>query len=263
MPKGSAHHSSSIVKLLFIGDSGTGKTSSLLSLVQADYQLRILDCDNGLDSLINLVKHHCPDKIDNIEYETKRDKYKASAGGPVIAGQPKAFVECLGLLNKWSDGTEPSAWGPSHIMVVDTLTGLSGAAFEWAKGMSPGAKDPRQWYFAAQQAIEKVIDLLTGELFHCNVIVISHIMYKEREDGSTKGYATSVGSALGPTIPKYFNNLLMAETVGGGKNARRTIRTLPTGIVDLKTSAPFALTGDLPLDTGLATIFETLKKGGK
>lgn len=260
MPNLSDHHSSSIVKLILIGDSGAGKTGSLASLVKAGYKLRIIDCDNGLDPLVQFARRDSPDNLRNVEYETRRDKYKAGALGPVISGSPKAFVECISLLNKWSDGTEPAQWGGDYILVLDTLTGLGNAAFAWANGLNPDAKDKRQTYFVAQQALEKVIDMLTGETFKCNVIVISHVQYKEREDGTTKGYANAIGSALGPIIPKYFNTMLLAESKGSGKTVQRMIKTLPTGVIDLKTPKPFALDRDLPLESGLATVFEKLKE---
>jgi hypothetical protein len=205
----------------------------------------------------------CPDKIKNVDYETRRDKYKATNVGPIISGQPRAFIDCLGLLTKWSDGTVPAEWGDETILVVDTFSGLAAGAFEWAKGFNASLPkpnpDPRSIYFIAQQALEKVIDMLTGAGFACNVIVISHIDYKEREDGVTKGYARAIGSALGPIIPKYFNTVLLCETKGAGLNTKRMIKTLPTGVVDLKTPTPFRLNQDLPLDIGLATVFEALK----
>jgi hypothetical protein len=257
----SQHKSHSIVKLLYIGDSGTGKTGSLVSLVKAGYQLRILDMDAGLDSLVQFIKHECPEKIDAVDTEFRRDKYRSGANGvgPVLAGQPKAFVGALELLTKWSDGSDPATWGPGTVFVLDSLTAFSRAAFEWAKGMNPGAKDPRQWYFQAQQGVENVIAMLTSEAFGCNVIIISHVQLKELADGTTKGYANSIGSALGPILPKYFSWMILAQSVGMGKSVKRTIATFPTGIIDLKTPMPFSMEAQLPLESGLATIFEKAK----
>ncbi len=260
MAKLSQHQSSKIAKILYIGDSGTGKTGSLVSLVSAGYKLYILDTDNGVDVLKAFVRHQCPDKIDNIDTESRRD-IRVNVGGEMkIKGQPKAYIDSLALLTKWSDGAILSELGENHILVIDSFSGLSNAALEWARGLNPGAKDPRQWYFTAQQSLEKVIDLITSANFNCNVIVISHIDYKEREDGTQKGYARAVGSALGPIIPRYFNTMVLAETIGAGKSALRKIKTLPTGIVDLKTPVPFKLDKDLDLPTGMATIFEKLKE---
>jgi hypothetical protein len=51
VPKASDHLATGLRKMLYIGDSGTGKTTSLISLVKAGYILRIFDFDNLLDPL--------------------------------------------------------------------------------------------------------------------------------------------------------------------------------------------------------------------
>lgn len=253
MPTLDNHQSSDFAKLIYIGDSGTGKTGSLASLLAADYKLKILDMDNGLDALVHYARELCPDKLANVEFETYRDEYRATKAGPMIKGSPKAFVEALTKLTEWSETNDPNT-----IFVLDSGSAFGRAAFEWAKGMNPMSKDPRQWYFAAQQAVESTIAMLTGEAFHMNVIVISHVNYKELVEGENKGYPNFVGSALGPVIPKYFNTLILAETIGAGKNTKRRIKTLPTGVINLKVASP-KIESELPLETGLATILKTLK----
>ena len=57
MPALGQHQSSDIVKMLFIGPSGAGKTGALASLASAGYNLRILDMDNGLDVLANVLNN--------------------------------------------------------------------------------------------------------------------------------------------------------------------------------------------------------------
>jgi hypothetical protein len=259
MPKLSAHQSSDFVKVLYLGDSGTGKTGSLVSLVKAGYQLRVLDFDNGLDILAAYIKNECPDKLDAVDFETRRDKYKGGPVGPTLDGPARAFAEAMRLLNKWPDGTIPAEWGPNTVFVMDSLTGLGKAAFEWAKGMNPMAKEPRQWYHAAQQAVDQLLALLTSEPFRANVIVIAHVQIVTASDGSVRGYANTIGKALGPFVPTYFNNMILAHTVGVGKQAKRSITTVPTSLLDLKSSAPFKVEAELPLGTGLATLFEQLK----
>lgn len=254
------HTSGEYTKALYIGDSGTGKTGSLVSLVEAGYKLRILDMDNNLDTLKAFVKRQCPDKMNNVDYETRRDKYKTTAQGPVIDGQPKAYVDAMKLLDKWSDDTIPKDWGKETILVIDSLTRLSDAAFAWAVGMNPGAKEPRTWYGVAQNSIENVLSMLTSAEFKTNVIVISHIDMRERPDGTFKGYPNSIGAKLGPIIPTYFPTLVQAETSGSGASAKRQIKTLPTTMLDLKNPAPFTMQPTLPLETGLATLFQTLRE---
>lgn len=257
MPQLSKPSAATIVKMLLIGDSSTGKTGALASLIKEGYHLHVLDFDNKIAGgiLPILVQRDCPDKLVNVDYEVLRDKLKSSALGPIPDGVATAFTKGLALLDKWSDGSKPSEWGEKHILVVDSLTFLSDAAFAWARSMNPSAKDPRQWFYAAQQAVEGTIAMLTAGSFNTNVVVISHVHWQNRPDGSMKGYPSTVGSALGPTIPAYFENMAHTHIVNG----KRIIQTTPTALIDLKNPAAFKMLPSLPVETGLADFFKTLK----
>lgn len=260
MVKLSAHQSGQFTKLMLIGDSGTGKTGSLASLAK-DYELRILDLDNGLDILKSFVKRDNPDRLDSIDFESVRDKYKASDTKGATVAKPEAFTDSAKLLTKWSDDTTPSEWGPDTVFVLDSLTTLGKAAFAWAEKMSvaQGNNDQRAWYGMAQVALENIIAMITSDDFRANVVVISHVNYDEA-NGLTRGYPTTIGRALGPKIARYFNNLVLAESSGTGQNIKRTIRVVPNDLIDLKTSVPFAFAErSLPLDTGMATLFAALR----
>ena len=251
------HQSHDFTKLILMGDSGTGKTGSLASLVKAGYKLRILDYDNGLDILAQLVRRNSPDKLANVEFRTLRDKRRSSQAGPIIDGMPSAFVDGLKLIDNWPELDKPANWGPETVLVVDSLTFLGDAAYNWARGMNPAAKEPRSWFYHAQQSVEAAIALLTAESFRTNVIVTAHIRYMDLPDGRKKGYPTAVGSALGPTIPAYFNSVAQCETDASGK---RTIRTVPSALIDLKNPASFDMAPSLPIDTGLADFFLKVRK---
>jgi hypothetical protein len=261
MPSLAQHQSAKTTKMMLIGTSGSGKTGSLVSLVKAGYKLRILDFDNGLDSLVTLVRRECPDKLSNVDFVSLRDKFKGSQSGPVPDGMPTAFTRSMQLLDKWKDGDtdlgRPSEWGEDTVLVVDSLTFLSDAAFNWATALNPGAKDKRQIYGAAQGAIEQAIALLTSDSFKTNVIVTSHIKLIDQPDGTTKGFPTSVGNALSPKLPAYFNNVALCETKGAGQNLQRVLRTVSTGLVDLKSPASFKLAPELPIANGLADFFKS------
>lgn len=253
MPTLDEHKSSEYAKIIYIGDSSTGKTGSLVSLLQDGYKFNILDMDNGLTALVKYAREAGCD-LSLINYETYRDSYKGSKMGPVIKGQPKAFVAAMDKLTEWSEIEDSRT-----ITVVDSLTFLGKAAYAWAKGMNPTAKETRTWFYTAQQAIENVLALLTGEDYKQNVIVISHVNYKEIVEGVNKGHPSAVGSALGPTIATYFDTMILAEASGSGTNVRRRIKTMPTGVIDLKMPSP-KIDKELPLETGLSTIFKELKE---
>ncbi len=264
MPTLDQHHSNKFTKLLVIGDSGTGKTGGLASLVAAGYKLRILDMDNGLETLKTYVAHECPDRASNVEYITLRDVYKASPAGPIISGAPKAFVTALKMLDHWKyDGVDlgrPYEWGPDAILVIDSLTFLSDAAFAWADPLTPrserGQYDRRATFYIAQQALEKVLDLVTGADYETNVIVIAHVKYVENPDGTKKGYPTAIGSALSPEIPRFFNSVALCEVDQHGK---RSIRTTTTPMITLKNPKPFEMAARYPIETGYADFFKVLR----
>lgn len=255
-----------------MGDSGSGKTGALTSLVKAGYKLRILDMDNGLETLKQYVLKEAPERVETIEFRTLRDKRKASPLGPIIDGPPKAFIEALKMLDRWKykneDGTEtdlgvPAEWGPDCILVIDTLTFLSDAAFDFREPLTPrGPKgsDARATYKDAQDAVENVLALLTSESFRTNVIVNAHVRYVDNPDGTKKGYPTSIGSALSPQIPAYFNTVALCETSAGGK---RTIRTVATAMIDLKNPKPFEVAPSYPIEIGLGEFFKTLRNQPK
>lgn len=264
MPSLSKHQSNDFTKLLIEGDSGSGKTGALTSLVKAGYKLRILDMDNGLETLKQFVLKECPDKVDNVEFRTLRDKRKSGPTGPIIDGTPRAFIEAIKMLDRWKYGDTdlgvPAEWGSDCILVIDSLTFLSDAAWDFREPLTPrsrdGKYDARAVYKDAQDAIESVLALLTSESFRTNVIVISHIRYVDNPDGTKKGYPTAVGSALSPTIPRYFNSVALCQTQAGG---RRTIQTAATAMIDLKNPKPFAMAPSYPIETGLAEFFAVLR----
>jgi hypothetical protein len=249
MPTLDNHASSAYTKLLYIGDSSSGKTGSLAALLADGYSFRILDMDNGLTAL---KQYGAASDLSKIEYETFRDEFRITPQGPVPKSA-KAFTNAMATLTEWSAVEDPMC-----ITVLDSLTFLGKAAMAWARGMNPTVKDPRQWFYSAQQAVESVLALLTSEAYKQNVIVISHVNYKEVMEGMHKGYPSAVGSALGPTIASYFDTLILAEATGSGTNVRRKIKTLPTGVIDLKMPSS-AIDKELPLETGLSTVFKALK----
>lgn len=275
MTKLSAHQSGEYVKMLYAGDSGVGKTGSLVSLVKAGYSLKILDFDNGLDPLKAFINKECPDKINNVDFETLRDPVKGGDKGPITTA--RAHVEATKLMSKWSDGSDPAEGGPMSVFVIDSSTGMGASALNWATAMAPNAKDPRNWYWAGQRSVEHLIQMATSKDFHSNFILICHLKEPDADEykdvkgpdgkssqvlvrtGTGLRWPTAVGSALGPLMPTYFNTFVEAAKIGTGRNVKRIIRTVATPEINLKNPAPFRVEAELDLGTGLAELFAKLK----
>lgn len=269
MPSLANHQSNDFVKCIMLGDAKSGKTGSLVSLVKAGYKLRILDLDNLLDILKNLILKECPDKIDNVEFRSLRDRKKATEDGAgVIVGTPKAFSDAVKMLDRWKykddKGTEidlgvPSEWGPDCILVIDSLSRLCDAAFDYRTPLAPtdrqGNPNMQAVYGDAQDAIEYCLANLTGDNFRTNVLVIAHIQYVVLPDGTQKGFPQGIGQKLSPKIPQYFPTVIRFTNNGG----KRTIQTKSDPLIDLSNPKPFEKETSFPAETGLATLFELWK----
>lgn len=267
MPNLAQHQSNQFVKLLLLGNAKTGKTGSLVSLVKAGYKLRILDLDNLLDILVRYIRKECPDEISNVDFVSVRDKIKTGPQGPTISGTAKAWATATKLCDHWRyDDTDlgiPAEWGPDCILVIDSLSRLCDAAYDYHEAIIPrgrsGEFDGRAVYGNAQDAVEKFLAMLTSNGMQTNVIVIAHVTFQEQPDGKLKGFPQGVGQKLSPIIPQYYPNVVLYTNEGG----KRVMRTNSTALVDLCTSDPFNTAPSYPIETGLADLFRVLTgKGG-
>lgn len=254
MPSLADHEKSRFVKVLFVGNSGAGKTGALTSLVEAGYNLRIADFDAGLDALIFHLKEKKLD-LNKVNFMAFRDKVKMGATGTKLDGPPRAYPGVLAALDQWEDGSDPSEWGDDTVFVLDSLTNVGRAAFWWAKHTNPTTREPRQWYSTGQDLLMDLLANLTSDDFKCHVIVISHLIMAQDSSGMMKQFASSLGKAKGGQIPAFFNTMLLSEV----KSSKRLIHTVPTKLLDLKNPAPSLISESYPMESGLAEIFKVLR----
>jgi hypothetical protein len=259
----------------------------LASLVTAGFKLRILDLDNGIDvikgyltnpisSYYKIIQEQKIDLGEAVRYLTITEEMK-TLNGRVIPSKGNVFRRTMEALQEWKepDGTnlgKPRDWDRQTVVVLDSLTMLGKAALYSIQGLNGRLGDDKVGYDSqrdigqAQTQIERVLELLYDESFKPNVIVNSHIVWRnpegvDREDKSfgKKAYPNSLGVALAPRIPRYFNTVLHTMTAGSGQSTKRQIMTTPQGSLDLKSSAPLALKPSYPIDTGLGEIFKALR----
>lgn len=266
MPSLANHQSNDYVKLLLLGDAKSGKTGSLVSLVKAGYKLRILDMDNLLDILKFMIEKHCPENIGNVEFRSVRDKLKSGATGAVIDGGAKAWITAIKMLDSWKytengeeiDLGKPAEWGPDCVLVIDSLSRLCDAAYDFHEAIIPVGKsgdyDGRAVYGNAQDDVERILAMLTTKAMQTNVIVIAHGTYMKLEDGTTKIFPQGVGQKLSPKIPQYFPSYVRYKNQGG----KRTIQLNSDAMIDLANPKPFAMEKSYDIEDGLAKFFQAL-----
>lgn len=280
MPNLASTPPNNIVKMLLIGNSGSGKTGALASLIDEGFKLRILDFDRGLDVLGAFVNDKS--KLVNVDYVTLTDEMKASGAAPVPRGLPTAASRGLQLLDNWSydetgkpcrvkkdqplppgvtDFGKPSEWGDDTILVIDSMTFLGNAFMLYVLAVN-GRSGKQPWqsdWGEAIRLLESVLQLLYSNSIGCHVIVTSHITYVEPEAGALVGYPSALGQKLPPKVPRYFNTLVLAKTRPSKDGPKRTIQTQSSGVIELKTPVR-GIAKELPLSTGLSTLFKEIRK---
>lgn len=266
----------------------THNSGALASLAAAGYNLRILDMDNGLDVLKNLLSHAKSDypkeAIERVSYVTLTEAMTIT-NGKALPTSARAWSQAMALLENWVDGDiklgKVTTWGPQDILVIDTLTFLSTAAFNWVQSMNgrlgaggTGFKGQSD-IGAAQGLIRGFLEIIKSDAVKCNVIVNSHITFTNDFGGKPTiqhddkgnitevderhGFPSAIGRALSPHIGEYFNTMLELRTVGQGPGARTLFFTKTQGEIGCKNTNPLAVAESYPLKTGLADYFKAVR----
>ena len=240
---------SDVAKLIYLGDSGVGKTGSKAALVACGYKLRQVDTDNGakiLRSMLTDEEHFPyaswmkktgldptePGRISimsiDVPIETQARDVKRKGGTiqyDVIApANSRSWNDVVKLLNDgwidedWGNLGKVTDWGNDTVLDFDTLATLSEFAKYWNQDMNSrlGAleDDHGRDTGAAQELIRRLMLKVTSPAVKCNVIATTHI----RKVDVNRGVALSVGQLLRdqkPTDPRGF-----PDTIG---NALSTV----------------------------------------
>lgn len=277
------------IKLIMIGDSGTGKTGSLASLAAAGYNVRIADFDKGVQVLVNLcgskdspyVKQN-PQVLENIYYKSFSDPRKRQPDNRLVAQSAKAWPDFVKFLMEGDKADEIppiTEWTTKDVLVIDSLTMLSDAAMNFGQSLNGAlgavrtSMDARRDIGAAQSLIRDLLNLITADTIKCHIVVISHITVVTESGGAPKpdeispaaGYPAAVGRALSPMIPRWFNTMLVTRASGNGTNVKRKLYTTPQNVsgqvVYAKNIKPFGIAPEYPLETGLADYFKAVLGG--
>lgn len=260
MPSLTEHESNTVVKALCVGDSGAGKSGALASLVDAGYNLRILDWDNGLGVLRGYVKNKT--NLSNVHYITLRDRL-ALMGARMGIKKADSFQRAMNALDEggakhWGEAGAhiPPVWEwtPKDVLVVDTLASAGKSSLQMVMFANGHIMKPPeiQHYGTAMGNIEQLLDFITSDSINCHVICNTHIA--PIAEGSLKVYPEAIGSKLGPKIAKPFDNMVSLSILG----KTRSFHTDKDGLLALKTSKPLKPT--YPIETGWKDIFTDLLK---
>lgn len=231
-------------RILLMGESGSGKTSALASLVCGGRTVKIIDLDAGLEPLFHIVNEKCPEKLGNVSYETFLDK-----NSPLLTSAPitTAAGPALNLLEKLVKEE-------NIVLVIDSLAFLGNAIKTYMMSKNRHAAPQFNDWSMAADGIRCVLDTLLHA--KCDVIVNTHVDHVE---DINKALPVVLGRVLRVQVGRYFNNVLLTKRVQIGGVEKRVIRTKSEGLYELKCAIP-NLPDEIPLESGLQTILEKRSK---
>jgi hypothetical protein len=280
-----------LIKMLFMGQSGEGKSTSIVPLGipgyldNPGYELRVLDFDSKFEEVVRstlarfvkegLITQEQHDKALVENYDICPCSEEQSV---VSAREGKRTVKKLGIntATAWSTAIKQlEKWSPTlnekTILVVDSFTHAVRAIINFTQELNGKLNQSLEWrdYQDPQHLAESLMFACAD--FPCHVIVTGHAdpieINKPTTQVNDKGEVVdelvdvqmcpiSVGKAGRVKLPSRMNHLLVASSEGKGAVSRRYVYTTPR--VGIITKTPFygMCESRYPLDKALVEYFK-------
>jgi hypothetical protein len=217
-------------KVLLIGGTGTGKTHSIRTLVDAGLEVFVLFTEPGMEGLADLPPeklhwHYIPTAspswadMEDSAFKINTMSMKALAGMEDINKRKYAgFLDvyrCLANFKCDRTGLEYGAvdsFGANRALVIDSLSGINTLGMNLVVGSKP-TKAMSDWMMAMDN-VERFITKLTTDVF-CPVVVTAHAERETDEvTGGTTIMASTLGRKLAPKIPRFFSDVINSKREG-------------------------------------------------
>jgi AAA domain len=211
-------------KILLVGATGTGKTHSIRTLVDAGLEVFVLFTEPGMEVLADIPpsKLHwhylapaSPDWSDMIDSANKINtlSLKTLSGMEDINKLKYAgFLDMLRTLSNFTcDRTGQSYgaadhWGPDRALVIDSLSGVNILAMNLVTGSKP-VKSMSDWGMAMDN-LDRFITKITTDVY-CPMVLLAH---QERETdevtGGTSIMVSTLGKKLAPRMTRFFSDVI-------------------------------------------------------
>jgi len=256
--------------LLLMGPAGTGKTTSLVSLLSAGLHLRLLATeptaparviDEATKRGVSLDRFDwcnvspSPPNWSSLKESARiigamslKDIANLSQG--IAKSDASQWIKFLNAISNFTsektgkDLGDATEWGPDTAFALDGLTGVNFMSRALTIGLKP---NPAQGEWGIMQ--NNILDVVRKLATDCKsfFVLIAHVERETNElTGGSNITVSTLGAKLAPKIPPWFTSVVLAKKV----DDRFYWSTAETG-VDTKN-------GDLPLSKELPPTFEPL-----
>lgn len=214
-------------KILLVGGTGSGKTHSIRTLVEAGLEVFVLFTEPGMEVLsdVSSEKLHwhyippaAPDWASMIDSARKINtlSFKAlTEMGDINKGKYTGFLEVLVCLSNFKDDRTGKEFGPvdsfgtDKALVVDSLSGLNVMAMNLVAGSKP-VKSMADWG-VSMDGLERLITKLTTDV-QCTMVLTAHLEREVDEvTGGTTNMASTLGRKLAPRLPRFFSDVIVSR----------------------------------------------------
>lgn len=219
------------LKILLMGDSGTGKTAAIHTLKKAGIFPFICFTEPGVDTLMDWAKP-CEDfhwmyvppsnapllvqlarakQINQLSWGALKkiddpNKNKYSQFLTLIEAHNN-FI-CRGCGKEFGD---VMTWNTDRAIIDDSLSGISTMSMQLTVG---GKASPHEGEWGtAMSNIEMYVNSLTNGT-HCHYILMAHLAREIDEVVGSNIYASTLGKKLAPKLPYNFTDVVNAKRVG-------------------------------------------------
>lgn len=225
--------------ILLMGDAGTGKTTSIYTLLERGLKVFVLTTEPaGLQSLIDKILDKNVELLKNLHWhevtpsaanwsaltklgemvtnkgyeEISKEKdgiAKRQTAGFNILVDATANFTCQRTGEIIGDVTEQ---GPGTVFVIDSLSGLSTICYQHTVGFKPS---PHQGEWGTMMSIlESYLNMVTQNR-NCYFVLIAHMDVEPNELlGISSKMVATLGKKLAPKIPKMFTEVVLAKRDG-------------------------------------------------
>jgi hypothetical protein len=213
-----------------MGESGTGKTYAIRTLVDAGITPFVIFTEPGMETLGDLpdgkwhYKYVRPatqgwaailDMAKKVNQLTFENLTKVSDGN---RSKFEGFLQVITACNDFvcdchgQHFGDVSQWGTDRALVVDSLSGISDMAMAHTVGGKP-VRSQADWG-VAQNMIRMLLMPLTTAT-QCTFVLIGHLAREYNEvTGGTTITVSTLGQKLAPDIPRMFSDVINTVRVG-------------------------------------------------
>lgn len=224
------------LKVMLLGSTGSGKTHSIATLVEAGVKPFVIFTEPGMATLSKVLKekglsedacawHYVAPAKQDFDSMIKMSENLNKMTFEMITkmtdphkNQHLQWIEVLRTCEDFVDDRSGehfgnvSNWGTDRALVIDSLSGLNEMAMALLVGSRPTRSMP-DWMVAQNNLLGFLNKLCTDTT--CHFILTGHL---EREQDEVSGgitlMASTLGKKLAPKLPRNFDEVVMAKHLG-------------------------------------------------